>query len=69
MVWAAQILCGNAILGFSVLFLQNAGFSEVQSFNVNISLSACYIVGGIISWFRECISLRTLVLYSLPCQS
>jgi SP family general alpha glucoside:H+ symporter-like MFS transporter len=44
-------LCGNAILGYSVLFLQQAGFSEVQSFNVNISLSACYIIGGIICWF------------------
>ncbi|CAH0003828.1 unnamed protein product [Clonostachys byssicola] len=49
-VWAAQILCGNAILGYAVVFLQSAGFSEVQSFNLNISLSACYIVGGIICW-------------------
>ncbi|KAF9694670.1 hypothetical protein EKO04_007691 [Ascochyta lentis] len=50
-VWVAQILCGNAILGYSVLFLKQAGFSEVQAFNVNISLSACYIIGGIICWF------------------
>ncbi|WVR07711.1 hypothetical protein IAU60_004753 [Kwoniella sp. DSM 27419] len=50
-IWAAQILCGNAILGYSVVFLRAAGFSEVQAFNVNISLSACYIVGGIICWF------------------
>ncbi|KAK6906355.1 hypothetical protein L486_06082 [Kwoniella mangroviensis CBS 10435] len=50
-VWAAQILCGNAILGYSVTFLQRAGFDEIQSFNLNISLSACYIVGGILSWF------------------
>ncbi|KAL4972414.1 major facilitator superfamily domain-containing protein [Aspergillus desertorum] len=28
-----------------------AGFSELQAFNINISLSACYIVGGIICWF------------------
>lgn len=49
-MWAAQILCGNAILGYSVLFLQQAGFSEIQAFNVNISLSACYIIGGIICW-------------------
>lgn len=49
-VWAAQILCGNAILGYSVVFLQAAGFSEIQAFNLNISLSACYIVGGIICW-------------------
>ncbi|RMJ21349.1 MFS alpha-glucoside transporter [Aspergillus sp. HF37] len=50
-VWAAQVLCGNAILSYSVVFLQAAGFSEVQSFNLNIALSACYIVGGVICWF------------------
>ncbi|GAM85461.1 hypothetical protein ANO11243_034680 [Dothideomycetidae sp. 11243] len=49
-VWAAQILCGNAILGYSVVFLEAAGFDEVQAFDLNISLSACYIVGGIICW-------------------
>jgi SP family general alpha glucoside:H+ symporter-like MFS transporter len=49
-VWAAQILCGNAILGYAVVFLEAAGFSEIQAFDVNISLSACYIIGGIICW-------------------
>ncbi|KAJ5306910.1 hypothetical protein PENANT_c003G09966 [Penicillium antarcticum] len=49
-VWAAQILCGNALLGYSVIFLEAAGFSELLAFDVNISLSACYIVGGIICW-------------------
>lgn len=34
-----------------MVFLQAAGFSEVQSFNLNIALSACYIVGGVICWF------------------
>lgn len=28
-----------------------AGFSELQAFDVNISLSVCYLVGGVISWF------------------
>lgn len=49
-VWAAQILCGNAVLGYSVVFLEAAGFSEIQAFDLNISLSACYIVGGMICW-------------------
>ncbi|EAW12296.1 putative MFS alpha-glucoside transporter [Aspergillus clavatus NRRL 1] len=49
-VWAAQILCGNAILGYSVVFLEAAGFNELQAFDLNISLSACYIIGGIICW-------------------
>lgn len=52
-VWAAQILCGNAILGYSIVFLENAGFAAEQAFDLNISLSACYIVGGIICWFCE----------------
>lgn len=51
MVWAAQYLCGNTILGYAVVFLEAAGFDEIQAFDVNISLSACYIVGGIICWF------------------
>ncbi|KAM0228584.1 hypothetical protein ACHAP5_011905 [Fusarium lateritium] len=49
-VWAAQILCGNAILGFVIVFLQAAGWSVEQSLNLNISLSACYVVGGVICW-------------------
>lgn len=49
-IWAAQILSGNAILGYSVTFLEAAGFSELQAFDVNISLSACYIIGGVICW-------------------
>lgn len=32
-------------------FLEAAGFSEIQAFDLNISLSACYIIGGIICWF------------------
>jgi SP family general alpha glucoside:H+ symporter-like MFS transporter len=47
-VWAAQILCGDAILVFSVFFIEAAGFSDVQAFDVNISLSACYIIDGLI---------------------
>ncbi|KAF4964219.1 hypothetical protein FSARC_7853 [Fusarium sarcochroum] len=50
-VWAAQILCGNAILGFVIVFLQAAGWSVTQAFNLNISLSACYVIGGVICWF------------------
>lgn len=33
-----------------MVFLEAAGFSELQAFDVNISLSACYIIGGIICW-------------------
>ena len=49
-VWAAQILCGNAILGYSVVFLEAAGFSSTKAFDLNIALSSCYIIGGMICW-------------------
>ncbi|CAK7243294.1 MAG: hypothetical protein STHCBS139747_004812 [Sporothrix thermara] len=49
-IWSAQILCGNAILAYAVVFLEAAGFSELQAFDVNISLSACYIIGGMVCW-------------------
>lgn len=49
-VWAAQILCGNAILGYSIVFLEAAGFSPYAALDLNIGLSACYIVGGMICW-------------------
>lgn len=65
-VWAAQILCGNAILGYSVVFLQAAGFGETQALDLNIALSACYIVGGVICWFRECQCADGNLTYSLP---
>lgn len=50
-VWAAQILCGNALLGFYVVFLEAAGFSTTAALDINISLSACYIIGGVICFF------------------
>lgn len=43
-------MCGNAIQGFAILFLQSAGFSVEQSFDLNISLNACFIIGGFICW-------------------
>jgi hypothetical protein len=30
--------------------LREAGFSEVDAFNVNISLSCCYLIGGVACW-------------------
>ncbi|KAE8328078.1 general substrate transporter [Aspergillus sergii] len=49
-VWGAQTFSGMAMVSYAVVFLQAAGFSEVQSLNLNISLAACSIVGGIICW-------------------
>jgi len=34
-----------------VVFLETAGFAPVAALNLNIALSSCYIVGGVICWF------------------
>lgn len=50
-VWAAQILCGNALIGFAVVFFQRAGLSATNSFNLNMVMNSMYIFGCIICWF------------------
>ncbi|KAH7222649.1 general substrate transporter [Fusarium redolens] len=50
-VWAAQILCGNPLLSYAVVFLQAVGFDEIQAFNTNIALSVCIVAGVFICWF------------------
>ena len=50
-MWSAQVLCGNPLLSYSVVFLEAVGFSELQAFDTNIALSACFIIGGVICWF------------------
>jgi len=50
MAWAIQILDGNPLLSYAVVFLEKAGFSEVVAFDINISLSACFIIGGLVCW-------------------
>jgi SP family general alpha glucoside:H+ symporter-like MFS transporter len=47
----SQILCGNPLLSYAVVFLEAVGFSEIQAFDTNIALSACFIIGGVICWF------------------
>lgn len=51
-VWAAQILCGNAIIGFAVVFFQRAGLSETNAFNLNMVMNSMYIFGC------ECLLVR-----------
>ena len=46
----AQILCGNLLLSYAVVFLECVGFDVIQAFNTNMELSACFIIGGVICW-------------------
>jgi MFS transporter, SP family, general alpha glucoside:H+ symporter len=49
--WAFQWLCGNPLMGFSVVFYERAGLSEANAFNLNIVMNSTYMIGTVISWF------------------
>jgi hypothetical protein len=51
MVFACQHLSGIVfVLGFSTYFFQLAGIDESDSFNLGVGVTACGVVGCIISW-------------------
>ena len=45
-----QILDGNPLTSYAVVFLQAAGFDETQSFNLNMGINACFVVGPLICY-------------------
>lgn len=46
----SQIWDGNPLTSYAVVFLQAAGFSEVQTFNINMGINACFVVGVLIAY-------------------
>ncbi|ETN41289.1 uncharacterized protein HMPREF1541_03224 [Cyphellophora europaea CBS 101466] len=50
MTWMCQILDGNPLTSYAVVFLQAAGFDETQSFNLNMGINACFVVGPLICY-------------------
>jgi MFS transporter, SP family, general alpha glucoside:H+ symporter len=47
----SQVLDGNPITSYAVVFLEAAGFDEIQTFDINISISACFVIGVLICYF------------------
>lgn len=50
MTWMSQVLDGNPLTSYAVVFLEAAGFDEVQTFDINISISACFVIGVLICY-------------------
>ncbi|KEF63625.1 MFS transporter, SP family, general alpha glucoside:H+ symporter [Exophiala aquamarina CBS 119918] len=50
MTWASQVLDGNPLTSYAVVFLEAAGFSEIQTFDINISICACFVIGVLICY-------------------
>ncbi|WOO82901.1 General alpha-glucoside permease [Vanrija pseudolonga] len=49
-VWAIQILCGQAIAGYATQFLRAAGMSQTGAFNINLISYSMFLVGGFVYW-------------------
>lgn len=50
MTWMSQVLDGNPLTSYAVVFLEAAGFDEIQTFDINISISACFVIGVLICY-------------------
>lgn len=46
----SQVLDGNPLTSYAVVFLEAAGFSEIQTFDINISICACFVIGVLICY-------------------
>lgn len=49
--WIAQTICGTNIMGYFAYFMQRAGLTTVQSFNMSMISLALGLVGTMGSWF------------------
>lgn len=45
-----QIWDGNPLTSYAVVFLQSAGFNELQAFNMNMGINACFVAGPLICY-------------------
>ena len=63
-VYAIQVTCGCPIMGYSVYFMEQAGFSPRNAFSMSIGQSGIGAVGTIGSWFlMPHVGRRTLYLW------
>lgn len=48
MTWTCQIFDGNPLTSYAVVFLEAAGFDTTQTFDLNMGVNACFVVGPLI---------------------
>ncbi len=67
MVWVVQNICGNALMGNSSYFYEQAGLPVAsKSFDLTIGQYALCAVGTVLSWFLMArVGCRTLYVYGL----
>lgn len=50
LIWAAQALCGAAIMAWSTYFFQQAGLATEQAFNMSLVQYGVGFIGTLLSW-------------------
>ncbi|KAL1405339.1 hypothetical protein Q8F55_008970 [Vanrija albida] len=64
--WAVQALCGSTFMGYSTYFLQQAGLSDENAFNMSLAQYALGFVGTVGAWFlMPHVGRRKIYLYGL----
>ncbi|TVY63982.1 General alpha-glucoside permease [Fusarium oxysporum f. sp. cubense] len=48
MTWTCQIFDGNPLTSYAVVFLEAAGFSTNATFDLNMCVNACFVIGPLI---------------------
>ncbi|ETN42527.1 uncharacterized protein HMPREF1541_01684 [Cyphellophora europaea CBS 101466] len=66
MVWITQAMCGAALTGYAAYYLESAGFSTANSFNLTLGMYGVAITGHVMSWFwMRRVGRRTLYMIGL----
>ncbi|KAL6857677.1 hypothetical protein ACO1O0_005119 [Amphichorda felina] len=66
LIWAAQSLCGAAIMSWSTYFFLQAGLPTEQAFNMSLIQSCAGFIGTLISWvLMQFLGRRTLFVGGL----
>ncbi|TXT04858.1 hypothetical protein VHUM_03941 [Vanrija humicola] len=64
--WAVQALCGSTFMGYSTYFLQQAGLSDENAFNMSLAQYALGFIGTVGAWFlMPHVGRRKIYLYGL----
>lgn len=48
MTWTCQIFDGNPLTSYAVVFFEAAGFSTEATFDLNMCVNACFVIGPLI---------------------
>lgn len=70
LVWAMQVLCGSAFMGYSTYFYEQAGLDTANAFDLTMGQYALGFIGTFCSWWLiSRLGRRTIFLGGLVCSN